>query len=223
MPRQVEGEEHQMNRSDEDSEDSDSEGSNHDVDERKAGYRENDQIPTSEDDGIDSDDALGSEGNRSGDEAISNEEKLSDKDDTSDVDSDLLSPNEDGGGDEGAQDREAKRWEEPKKLMTEEQQRGALDNDELLLILSQEAVNNSMCKMLDLLQGVCIKLKKAIVATNSLLRHMAAEDAALNPWNGLTDLRCGLCSLSTPEWKRGNTYASAPPLWAKVQKLEAEV
>ncbi|KAG0129451.1 hypothetical protein HOY82DRAFT_610688 [Tuber indicum] len=205
MPRQVEGEDHQMNGSDYDSNDSDSDGSKHNVDERKAGYRENDEIPTGEDDDIDSDDALGSEGNSvddlssdvvsgtdPGDEAISNEEKVSDKDDTSDVDSDLLSPNEDGGGDDGAQDKEYKRWEEPKKLMTEEQ-------------LEQQQ------KMLNPLPGVCIKLKKAIVATNSLLRHMAAEDGALNPWNGLTDLRCGLCSLSIPEWKRGNTYASAPP------------
>ncbi|KAG0637891.1 hypothetical protein HOY80DRAFT_1081571 [Tuber brumale] len=203
-----------MNRSDDDSEDSDSDGSKHDADERKAGYRENDGIPTGEDDDID---ALGSEWNRfsgfkflgssatkegandPGDEAILNEEKVSDKDDTSDVDNDFLSPNEDGGGDEGAQDKEAKRWEEPKKLMTEEQ----------LKVVA------------NISKAVKADTEKGTVVNNS--RYIAAEDAALNPWNGLTDLRCELCSSSTPEWKRGDTNASTPLLWAKIQKLEAEV
>ncbi|KAG0137547.1 hypothetical protein HOY82DRAFT_597897 [Tuber indicum] len=49
------------------------------------------------------------------------EAEVSDKDDTFDLDSDLLSPNYNGGGDAGVHDKEAKCWEKSKEQMTEDQ------------------------------------------------------------------------------------------------------
>jgi len=167
-----------MDGSDDDSEGGDGDRSEDDADEKKAGGPENGEIPTDEDDDIDSDDALGSNEDRfsgfkflgssttkegvnatrgmkvvdssssdgeSGtdpdDEAILNEEKDSNEDDSSDVESNLLShtddedeesesesesEDEEGEDDldesgEGVQDVEARRREELKKLITEEQ------------------------------------------------------------------------------------------------------
>ncbi|KAG0138693.1 hypothetical protein HOY82DRAFT_620312 [Tuber indicum] len=162
---QDEGEGHQKDRSDDDTEDRDSGGIKHDEDERKAGYSENNKIPTGEDDDIDNVD-FGHEGGVTGyhgnevstiqspagnPEQIrafmpyrADEAEVSDKDGTFDLDSDLLSPNDNGGGDAGVQDKEVKCWEKSKKLMTEEQ----------LIIVAN--------------------VLKAV----SLLIHMAAEEAA---------------------------------------------
>ncbi|KAG0125674.1 hypothetical protein HOY82DRAFT_616252 [Tuber indicum] len=171
-----------MDRSDDDTEGRDSDGIQNDEDERKAGYSENNKIPTGEDDDIDNDDTLGSEGNRCfgfkflGSSATkegaqdtsgmkvstiqapagnleqiramgpyrADGAEVSDKDDTFDLDSNLLSPNDNGGGDESVQDKEAACWEESKKLMTEEQ------------------------------LNIVANILKAV----SLLIHMSAEDAA---------------------------------------------
>ncbi|KAG0634487.1 apoptosis antagonizing transcription factor-domain-containing protein [Tuber brumale] len=286
---QDEAEDHRMGGSDDDSEDSDGDGSEDNADEKKAGNRGNDGIPTDEDDDIDSDDALGSEedkfsgfkflgssttkegvsatrgmkivddsssdgepGTNPDDEAILNEEKDSDKDDASDVESGLLSHNEDGdeddggegeddedeGSDEGAQDAEAKCREELRKLIAEEQKNVVANISKAVKADTEKgtAVKQQQ-KAFDSLLGVRIKLQKAIVATNSLPTpsqpasspqpvsetHKAAEDAALNLWNTLTDLRCELSSPSTPKRKHDDTDTSTPALWAKMQKLEAEV
>ncbi|CUS13334.1 unnamed protein product [Tuber aestivum] len=276
---------HRMDGSDEDSEDSDGDGNEDDVDEPKAENRENGEIPTDEDDDIDSDDALGSDEDRfsgfkflgssttkegvnstrgmkvvdeSGsdgepgtdpnDEVILNEENDSDEDEASDVEGGLLSHNEDEdedeeddeeeSSDEGAQDAEAKRREELKKLITEEQKNVVASISKAVKADTEKgtAVKQQQ-KTFDSLLGVRIKLQKAIIATNSLPTplqpapslqsvpetYKAAEDAALNLWSALTDLRCELSSPSTLKRKHDYTDTSTPALWAKMQRLEGEV
>ncbi|RPA94714.1 TRAUB-domain-containing protein [Choiromyces venosus 120613-1] len=288
-----EDEDHRMDGSDDDSEDSDGDGSEEDADEKKARNRENGEIPTDEDDDIDSDDALGSDedkfsgfkflgssttkggvkatrgmkvaGDSSSDgesgtdpdnDAILNEEKDTDEDDSSDVESDLLSHNEDGdeedededededgededeSSDEGAQDADTKRREELKKLITEEQKNVVANISKAVKADTEKgtAVKQQQ-KIFDSLLGVRIKLQKAIVAANSLPApsqpapshqpvsetYKAAEDAALNLWNTLTDLRCELSSSSALKRKHDDADTSTSALWAKMQKLEGEV
>ncbi|CAZ86247.1 unnamed protein product [Tuber melanosporum] len=204
---------------------------------------------------VDDSSSDGEPGTDPDDEAILNEEKDSDKDNASDVESKLLSHSEDGygedesedeeseddgdeGSDEGAQDAEAKRREELKKLITEEQKNVVANISKAFKADAEKgtAVKQQQ-KTFDSLLGIRIKLQKAIVATNSLPTpsqpasspqpvletYKAAEDAALNLWNTLTDLRCELSSPSTPKRKHDGMDTSTPALWAKMQKLEAEV
>ncbi|PWW76810.1 TRAUB-domain-containing protein [Tuber magnatum] len=282
---QGEDEDLPMDGSDDDSEDSDGDGSEDDTDEKKAEDRENGEIPTDEDDDIDSDDALGSDedkfsrfkflgssttkegvnatrgmkvvddsssdgesGTNPDDEAILNEEKDSDEDDASDVESGLLGHNEDENeegeddedesSDESSQDAEAKRREELKRLITEEQKNVVANISKAVKADTEKgtAVKQQQ-KTFDSLLGVRIKLQKAIVATNSLPTpsqpapspqsvsgtYRAAEDAVLNLWSTLTDLRCELSSPSTLKRKHDDTDTSTPALWAKMQKLEEGV
>ncbi|KAG0634516.1 hypothetical protein HOY80DRAFT_1098330 [Tuber brumale] len=151
------------------------------------------------------------------DVAILNEEKGSDKDDTSDAESDLLSHNEDGrdeSSDEGAQDEEAKRREELKKLITQEQINVVANFPQAFKADTEKgtAVKPQLVyiETFDSLQGVRIKLQEAIIANNSLPTtspspqlvpetYKVAEGVSLNPWSPVTDLRCDLCSPSTPK------------------------
>ncbi|KAG0126683.1 apoptosis antagonizing transcription factor-domain-containing protein [Tuber indicum] len=204
---------------------------------------------------VDNSSSDGEPGTDPDDEAILNEEKDSDKDNASDVEGNLLSHSKDGyeedesedeeseddgdeGSDEGAQDAEAKRREELKKLITEEQKNVVANISKAVKADAEKgtAVKQQQ-KTFDSLLGARIKLQKAIVATNSLPTpsqpasspqplpetYKAAEDAALNLWSTLTDLRCELSSPSTPKRKHDDMDTSTPALWAKMQKLEAEV
>ncbi|KAG0128269.1 hypothetical protein HOY82DRAFT_622050 [Tuber indicum] len=190
--RQDEGEGHQMERSHDDSEDSDGDRRKHGVGARKVGYRENDEIPTGEDDDIDNGDALGSEGNRfPGFKFLGSSATKEGVHDTSGIKVSMI-------------------------------QALAGDLEQIRAMRLYRTKKKSATRTIP-----PIYFHRSIVANTpkalSLLRHMVVEDAALDLQNGLTDPRRELCSSPTPKWKRDDTNASTPCLWAKIQKLEAEV
>jgi len=117
---------------------------------------------------VDGSSSDGESGTDPDDEAILDEEKDSDEDDASDVESNLFSHTNDDeengsedesedeegeddrdGGSEGVQDVEAKRREELKKLITEEQRWVSPDKNKRSLIASQKRC----CKYFQSCQG----------------------------------------------------------------------
>ncbi|KAG0637399.1 hypothetical protein HOY80DRAFT_1084304 [Tuber brumale] len=204
-----------MDGSNDDWETNDGDKSEDELDEKKAGNRENDEIPTDEDDDIDSD-ALGSDEpkfawfkflsnptTKEGVNATCGPNVVDDSSTDGECGTDL---------DDGVILNEEK--DSDKDVSPIEDEVGEDDGEESSKEGAQDKEANHRTEF-----------RRSVVANISKAVKVDAEKgtAVEQQQNTLTDLLCGLCLLSTPKQKRHDTDASTPSLWVKMQTFEEQV